>query len=180
RLLPKQNAESDFVTVAVQDRSLYVTHPWSIGGGGASELKEEIDRSSNALGDFTESIGFASFPGADEVFIAPTGVLKRKSCPRLFYKEFIGGDAVRDWMVKSNEEAFVPYDEKFEPIALDEVMSGFPEHWLFRTNLGAVVPFNRMTRKQLGDSWWTWYRWISHKYSTPLSITFAFVATHNH
>src|SRR5207249_4223059 len=27
---------------------------------------------------------------------------------------------------------------------------------------------------------WTWYRWIPEKYRTPLSITFAFVSTHNH
>jgi hypothetical protein len=30
------------------------------------------------------------------------------------------------------------------------------------------------------DQWWTWYRWVESKYSTPLSITFAEVATHNH
>jgi hypothetical protein len=37
-----------------------------------------------------------------------------------------------------------------------------------------------MTRKQCGDPWWTWYRWVPSKYAQPLSITFAEIATHNH
>jgi hypothetical protein len=42
------------------------------------------------------------------------------------------------------------------------------------------VSFGGSTRAQLGDCWWTWYRWIPSKYRTELSITFASVATHNH
>src|SRR5260221_163236 len=28
--------------------------------------------------------------------------------------------------------------------------------------------------------WRRWYRWVAQRYRTPLTITFAFVATHNH
>ncbi len=33
-------SQSDFVSVADSPRELFHKHPWSIGGGGAAELKE--------------------------------------------------------------------------------------------------------------------------------------------
>jgi hypothetical protein len=49
-----------------------------------------------------------------------------------------------------------------------------------RTAIGSVISFGGQTRLECGDKWWTWYRWIPEKYRTPLSVVFAFVATHNH
>src|SRR5262249_30743352 len=40
--------------------------------------------------------------------------------------------------------------------------------------------FGGRTRKQLGDNWWGWYRWIPHKYRSRFSIVFAQIASHNH
>jgi hypothetical protein len=42
------------------------------------------------------------------------------------------------------------------------------------------MSFAGKTRGDLGDDWWTWYRWIREKYLTPLTITWGEVATHNH
>ena len=43
---------SEFVSVGDSPRELFHKHPWSIGGGGASELKEQLEeRSELALGD---------------------------------------------------------------------------------------------------------------------------------
>src|SRR6266851_4642871 len=55
------------------------------------------------------------------------------------------------------------------------------EHlWKLRTSLENIVLFEGKTRQDLGEKWWTWYRWIPERYRTPRSIAFAFVATHNH
>jgi hypothetical protein len=43
-----------------------------------------------------------------------------------------------------------------------------------------MVSFNQKNRKELGESWWSWYRWIPERFKTPLSIVFAFIASHNH
>jgi len=43
-----------------------------------------------------------------------------------------------------------------------------------------MVSFNKKTRRDLGEPWWSWYRWIPERFKTPLSIVFAAVATHNH
>jgi hypothetical protein len=34
--------------------------------------------------------------------------------------------------------------------------------------------------RELGRTWWEWNRFLTHRFRTPLSIAFAFVATHNH
>lgn len=52
--------------------------------------------------------------------------------------------------------------------------------WLYRASLEGVVSFAGRTRKECGDQWWTWYRWVPSKYRNPLTITFAEIATHNH
>ena len=36
-------SESEFVSVADTPRESFHKHPWSIGGGGAAELKEMLD-----------------------------------------------------------------------------------------------------------------------------------------
>jgi hypothetical protein len=49
-----------------------------------------------------------------------------------------------------------------------------------RTTLGSTKGFGGLTRADSDLPWWTWYRWVADRYKTPLSITFAFVSTHNH
>ena len=36
-------SQSEFVSVCDSPRELFHKHPWSIGGGGAAELKERMD-----------------------------------------------------------------------------------------------------------------------------------------
>lgn len=52
--------------------------------------------------------------------------------------------------------------------------------WSYRTTLAGIVSFGGRTKVDAGEPWWGWYRWVAERYRTPLTITFAFVATHNH
>jgi hypothetical protein len=172
-------SESEFVSVADTERSRFATHPWSIGGGGAAELKEKIDSASQTtLASRIRSIGFASFPGADEAFIARRSDFVRWGITE--FKTLVVGEVVRDWAVDVRESALAPYDQKFEPLGADPRGSWFRHLWPNRTVLGGTISFGGRTRLEQGDLWWTWYRWVEEKYRTPLSIAFAFVATHNH
>ena len=38
------NAQDDFTSTADVPRTTFANHPWSIGGGGAADLKEQLDR----------------------------------------------------------------------------------------------------------------------------------------
>jgi hypothetical protein len=177
-LVHEPGSKSQYVSVVDLDRSRLETHPWSVGGGGAAELKELLDRrGTQKLASAIHSIGFASFPGTDDAFVGPRAALIRQGLPQHLVKPFVTGEAVRDWGVSPYEHAFAPYDGGYEALPLGPWGRFL---WPNRTVIWATTSFAGRTRRDNGDSWWTWYRWIPDKYRTPLSIVFAFVATSNH
>ena len=42
--IDQPGSQSEFVSVADSPRELFHKHPWSIGGGGAAELKEQLEK----------------------------------------------------------------------------------------------------------------------------------------
>ena len=174
-------SQSELVSASNVPREHFSKHPWSVSGGGAAELKAQLERASGeTLSNRVESVGFASFTGTDDAFVSDARTWARTGVPNSMTKAFVYGEALRDWGSQSESSALVPYDEHFKAQPLDAV-SGWGRHlWRFRTMIGSVVSFGGRTRIECGDLWWTWYRWIPEKYRTLLSITFGFVATHNH
>ncbi|MHB2020121.1 MAG: BREX-2 system adenine-specific DNA-methyltransferase PglX [Candidatus Xenobia bacterium] len=180
-LIDQPGAQNAFVSVADLERETLQKHPWSIGGGGAAELKELIESAATStLGDISESIGFASFPGQDDVFVLPENAAIRLTGARNFVKPFVYGEALRDWSFQKDLFAFAPYAPSFRLIDLDSSAQWARYLWNYRVCLAGVVTFGGKTRSEVGNDWWGWYRWVEHKYRTPLSIAFAEIATHNH
>ncbi len=179
--IDKAGLQDDFTSTADVPRTSFYNHPWSIGGGGAAELKEQIEESTEStLAGLVTSIGFASFPGLDEAFVLDAQTCRRLHVNPKLVRGFVFGETVRDWRVDSDGVALTPYDNKFSLVKYDAT-AGWGKHlWCFRTCLEGVVSFGGRTRKESGDDWWGWYRWIPDKYRTTLSITFAEVASHNH
>lgn len=175
QLLPKQNAESAFVTAVTQERSTYATHPWSIGGGGASELKQKIDdKAGEVLGDFVEGLGFGAITGEDEVYLLRNGDGHQQNAD--FIRVFIEGDRVRDWSIDASVDCIFPYDDKMNANASSYVLKKL---WPNRTGLRARTYFGK-SQDERGMAWYE-YGYISKdKSASDLLITFAFVATHNH
>lgn len=174
-------AQDEFTSTTDVPRASFNSHPWSIGGGGAADLKEALDESSDSiLSDFTKSIGFASFPGLDDAFIMDGATFRRKRIASSVVKDFIYGEVVRDWSLQTDVSGLSPYDDKHRLLELEEEVSWARHLWYFRTCLENVVSFGGRTRKQLGEKWWGWYRWIPEKYRTRFSLAFGEVATHNH
>jgi hypothetical protein len=170
--------ETDFVSVADMSRDQLSHHPWSIGGGGVSELIGILEASGRRIGTELKSTGFASFPGADDVFFAPKSQFQRSGVSPA--KAVILGEDVRDFVCHPRTWAFTPYDTDFELMRLDNDAPWYRLVWRYRTNLNGTISFGGKTRADLGDGWWGWYRWIPEKYRARLSIVFAAVATHNH
>ncbi len=140
-------------------------------------LNEQRDRLG---GRIHKKIGFASFPGADDCFFAPRSELLRSCDGDAYVRAVITGDVVRDWQVREGDWAFSPYDDEAQLIALDGDAAWHRRQWPNRTILGSVTGFGGETQASAGQPWWGWYRWVQKRYQTPLSITFAEVATHNH
>ncbi len=75
---------------------------------------------------------------------------------------------------------FSPYDSTATLIAEDKNSAWYKRQWPMRTALSSTTGFGGETKADSGTPWWGWYRWVAARYSTLLTITFAFVATHNH
>lgn len=179
-------SSSEWVSVEDYPSSKFHQHPWSIGGGGVSDLKDLIDSNcQKTVADLVETkrkkpnLGFASFPGLDEAFISDRASLLRFRVEFPFVRELVRGESVRDWVVDPEEAALAPYNSKFEIEKLDTEAGWFYYLWPNRTALRNISSFEK-TREEEGASWWGWYRWIPEKYRNPLSITWGEVSTHNH
>lgn len=173
--------EDDYVSVVDLQRMVLSRHPWSLTGGGASDLVSRLEaRAAGRLkARISGKIGFASFPGADEAFFSNRGELRRSSGDERVVRQVITGDVVRDWDVREGEWALFPYDQAFRLLALNESAWG-RRLWPNRTVLGSTTGFEGETKESSGAPWWGWYRLVSERYQTPLTIAFSEVATHNH
>ena len=173
-------SSSDWVSVMDIGRGSFDSHPWSISGGGSEALTDLLNCHAIRLGDLVESIGFASFTGTDDAFVAPRAYFPRLGVQPELVRNYVFGEVLRDWSYNGDKVALTPYDRDQAPLDYESDEPWGRHLWYLRTRIGSVKSFGGKTRFECGDDWWTWYRWVPRKYSVPPSIAFAFVATHNH
>lgn len=178
RQIDRSGSQSGFVTVADLPRTGFHNHPWSIGGGGATELKEQLDEvAKSKLNALAESIGIASFTLEDDAFLLPMINSRRRLVPESQKRCLVVGDVVRDWQLGACEASIFPYASDFTPSAAEVTLRYL---WPTRTCLANNKMFGGKTKVESGLRWFEYGRLTSDKLRTPLSITFAFIATHNH
>ncbi|AOW91202.1 DNA methylase [Streptomyces olivaceus] len=177
----RPGTDSEWVSVEDRSRSSFAHFPWSLSGGGAADLFQRIDSAGQPLGNMLDRpIGFASFPGQDEAFFLTDSWFRKHPDATDLKRFLVAGDVVRDWSERCDTFALVPYGHDLQILPFD-VRTEWGRHlWRVRQPLGGTTGFGGVTRIEAGEPWWTWYRWVAERYSTPLAITFAFVATHNH
>jgi hypothetical protein len=179
--IDQPGSQSEFVSIADSPRELFHKHPWSIGGGGAAELKEQIQHvSSVSLGEMVDSIGITCFTLEDDVFILPRHTAMRRGVSSSDFRVMVEGDAVRDWVEGDCDVAVFPYDSDFQPIPDDQAHPSLRYLWYARTCLANNKMFGGKTKVEDGLRWYEYGRLTSHKLRTPLSIVYGEVATHNH
>lgn len=169
--------ENEFVTVVDQTRTTFNKHPWSLGGGGAAQLRQRIEFGSKRLGDVATAIGFGAISGEDDIFLQPYGVLERRGVKHRL--PLVAGDVVRDWRLEPDLEIVWPNEltgETLSQSVIGDVLSFF---WHFRTNLKNRKAFG-IPVEERGLEWWEVREIYKERFRAPLSIGYAFVATHNH
>lgn len=178
--IDRAGSESDFVSVADTGRAVFGKHPWSVGGGGVGDLKESIEAASvGTFGSLTAAMGFFGISAADEVMLADVNSFKRCGVELDRMRPLVSGDEVRDWEAAPQLFALFPYDNQhLQPI----IDSPGAHHWLWpcRTYLGSRATFSKRTYFEEGRPWWEWHQIALDRIKTPLTITFAEIATHNH
>ncbi|WP_431882395.1 BREX-2 system adenine-specific DNA-methyltransferase PglX [Micromonospora gifhornensis] len=168
-------SESEWVSVDDLDRTRLEGHPWSMGGGGASALTEAIQ---SATGDVLSReievpVGRAIRAGADEAFMRPLNRNLRTVADRSALRPLMVGEALRDWDASPEDAIWYPYEPSLGKVGLAT------ELWQWRHLLEERRTFQG-NMADAGLRWWEYMQHTSSAYRTPLSIAFAFVATHNH
>ncbi len=179
--LDQAGSENEFVSVADNPREGFCKHPWSIGGGGASELKELLDEAGEqTLEKVVESIGITCFTLEDDVYIQPLEALLRRGLVASDIREMVEGDNIRDWRMHRNDYAVFPYDSNFDLVRLHPSSNTYKFLWPARTNLANNKMFGQKTKIECGLAWYEYGRLTSHKLQTPLTLAYAAVATCSH
>jgi hypothetical protein len=111
----RPGSESRFLSVADMPRENFHKHPWSIGGGGAAELKELLDDACETiLDDLVASVGPGVVLGEDGAFSSPAGTIRMRRLPPENRRILMEGKTVRDWIATPTSEVLFPYSEAIE------------------------------------------------------------------
>lgn len=170
--------DDPFVTVSSFPRSLFGGHPWNLSGGGAPELMRRMERALPPLESSVLQIGVGAVTALDPVYTGRHADFRRSDVPEPNIWGFGIGEDIRDFEQAASYCLF-PYDpETFEAggASLDAI-TRFLWHW--RVTLQRRVFFGK-TQVQRGLTWFEYAFLGRDKVRSILSLSFAFVSTHNH
>ena len=170
-------SESEFVSVADMPRATLSKHPWSIGGGGAADLKELIEFQRTPLKALPADLGYLVITGEDNCLMLPANASSRLGFSRTM--PIVEGDSVRDWLASSDLVTLWPYESNglaLPPLERASHVSGL---WNYRTTLKDRKAFG-VPVEQRGLQWWDLREVYSGRLDRALTIAFGEVATHNH
>jgi Domain of unknown function (DUF7008)/Eco57I restriction-modification methylase len=171
-------SESDWVTVSDLDRTTFAHHPWSVTGGGASEVMADLVAAAAAkLGKRVDEIGFGAVTREDDAYMVGAGTLRRTGIDGTQVRPLVEGEVLRDFVALEPVTSLWPYDEETLAAsggdAVDHLL------WPYRAILRHRVAYGK-TQLERGLEWFEYSMFFTKRYLRPLSIAFAFVATHNH
>lgn len=177
-LVDQPGSESEYVSVGDSPRELFITHPWSIRGGGAAELKETLDtKAMQTLSDRCTEIGFGAVTREDEAYLVGVEAALRCEIPPHKIRPLVEGDQVRDWIIHDPIGAIWPYSP--DTLAAEEEPSVLRALWPMRVRLSDRVAYGQ-SQLERGLQWFEYSMFFDERFRRPLSIVIAFVATHNH
>lgn len=178
RQLIDPSLANEYFTVEDIARPTLAVHPWALGAGGASALRELLETQPNTLTDeLTGRIGFGAISAADDVFMRPEAAARRTSIAPDLLREAVEGEYVRDWISGSQATALFPYRDSL--VGEDDVRKE-SSLWAARTSLWARPTFTRETYKEANRTWWEWHQVNLDRCTAAGLLTFPFMATHAH
>nr|MBA2538326.1 BREX-2 system adenine-specific DNA-methyltransferase PglX [Deltaproteobacteria bacterium] len=170
--------QNEYVSVSELPRETLGKHPWSLGGGGAAELRTKLEAiSPSRLGELAGSIGSAVITGNDELLVQSPTVLARHRV--VHSRAMADGETLRDWASQAINHALWPNTQDAQVLPEAEVGDVTAFLWPYRPLLQARRVFGTPI-EQRGIKWWGTRELYRDRFATALSIAFAKVATHNH
>jgi hypothetical protein len=176
--IDQAGSESEFVSAADTPRATFAKHPWSIGGGGAAELREEIEeRALTRLREVAPDLGFGVVTREDDAYLLGEGALRRLGVRPEFTLPAVDGEDVRDWTIGNVTRAVWPYS----PGSFEACPSSGVEQvlWPYRVGLSGRVAYGK-SQIERGLRWFEYSMFFKNRFLSPLTITYGEIATHNH
>ncbi|HRG95107.1 MAG TPA: BREX-2 system adenine-specific DNA-methyltransferase PglX [Polyangiaceae bacterium] len=178
------NDESPFITVADLRRAVLESHPWSLGGGAAQEIKATMEENAtHRLSDAVASLGLLTKLILDDVYLPAPSWLSRR-CPQKLV-HLVEGDQVRDWSIAFPYSIIFPYSmgpTRFEPDSGSRDSAVFRFLWSWRVDL-----WKRRSRaskfaalETIPGAVFFEYPFFYPETLTPPVLAMASVATHGH
>lgn len=171
--------ENDFVSVSDSPNDLFHTHPWSLRGGGALAAKEAIESlCPNTMDSIALHIGITAVTGEDAYFIhnTPSDSMRLNNLPTV---KLTIGEHIRNWGLSEPLAAIWTHNNELMPRFIEKDSALARHLWMAKSVLSRRKRFGTLMLER-GLTWHEWQELYTNKLQTPLSITFAFVATHNH
>ncbi|MDQ0924559.1 hypothetical protein QF038_003067 [Pseudarthrobacter sp. W1I19] len=172
--------DGTFVSVTNLERSVLSKHPWSLGGGGASDLKQLLEAtSSSRVKEVVATMGLSVVSGEDEFYFLgePTRRLSDSIRPGV---RVVRGDEVRDYAAGLSEVVIWTQGENLKPLLFDSIGNTSQKLlWMFREHLSRRKKFG-ISMRERGLTWWEWREVYPDKIGNDRVIVFPLVATHNH
>jgi hypothetical protein len=179
RQVDEPGSVSEWVSAADSLRPKFHKHPWSIGGGGAAELKEQLDaEGAKTLGEVISVTGITAVTGEDDLYIFPD----ERDLRRLRVestKTLVTGNFVRDWEIAPASSSIWLSDSDGKILALSTLPNAYHLMWLAKAIISKRKRFGTPMLER-GLTWYEWQELYLDKLQSPLSIVFPDVATHNH
>jgi hypothetical protein len=175
--IDQAGSESEFITVTDTPRTTLSKHPWSVGGGGVLELRETIEASAIQKLANLADVGISVVTLEDEAYHIGASTIKRLDFNPVYVRDFVIGDALRDWSMLGVEPALFPHRaHTFEPFIDGRMAFWF---WPLRADLANRQWFKK-SQIERGLAWYEYGHISREKFAAPLSICFSEIATHNH
>jgi hypothetical protein len=171
-------SESEWITVMDLPRSRFATHPWSLAGGGAAEVRDAMEGAGAVLQDKVASIGFGAISGEDDAFF----LADRCAADRMgieFYRDMILGDAVRDYGISGTILTVWPYSSDLKVCEPNEIPNIIEFLWPLRRILQTRRRFGVMVETIASIRWYEYRELYREKLGLSPAIAFAEIKTHN-
>ena len=170
--------EDEWINVTDLELAALATHPWSLGGGGAVRLKESLEATATKqLAHCVTEIGFGAVTREDSAYMIGEGALRRHNIERRHRLPIVEGDVTRNWMINAPTVSVWPYDPSSLEAQIDQGIEFLL--WPYRVALSDRVAYGS-TQLERGLAWFEYSMFFVKRFRIPLSIGYAFKASHNH
>ena len=172
--------ENEFISVVDLGREVLSKHPWSLGGSEILQLKALLEeRAEMTLAQHGASLGMMTMMKQDDVYFEyPAAVRVENAVARV---DVVEGNRVRDYCINDGAPALFPYEPESpsEARVLDERSAAARHFWRYRFLLERRTSVGFKTVAHRGLRFYEYPFYYPETYA-GLTITYAFVSSHNH